>query len=131
MADIVEVNKQKKHSTKDILFEKEQKNVLNKLLQIIDLKVDDDVSFFSKDKLSEKKNDIVALYEDIKKFYNANVWRSIEVSNEDTKFMCIIRRILEHHNYQLKYKKKQKILLTMNKQSYTRLDQDANMTSHS
>ena len=109
MTDIVET-KIKKYKIKDVEFQQQQKDIFEKLTNILNLKVDDNTSFLRKDELDKKKDDIIALYDDVRKYYNATVWRSIEASlNEDSKYMCIIRRVLIHHGYEFKYKKKQKI----------------------
>ena len=108
MTDIVETDKRKQR-TKSIQYEKEQDAILQKLMTILNIKIDDDKSFLRKDELNEKKESIIALYDDIKKYYNATTWRSVESSNEENKYMSIIRRVLNHHNYDFKYKKSQKI----------------------
>lgn len=95
----------KKRSTKNDVFAEEQKNIFDKLLNILNLKIDDSTSIITKSELFDKKNEIEGLYNDIKKYYLINVWRSIDASPEDNKYMCIIRRLLAHHGYSLTYKR--------------------------
>lgn len=87
--------------TKNNVFINEQQNVLNKILTILDLQPNDGKTL-SKKVLETKYDEIELLLPNIKKYYDATVWKNIpSVSNKAT---SIIRCILKHHKLKLSYK---------------------------
>lgn len=79
--------KKKKPPCKNVLFRKEQSEILNKLHQIT--KFDGKMTMFYVDDISENDRKIINnLVDDIRKFYKAIVWKCIE--NKDTEKVWIL-----------------------------------------
>jgi len=87
--------------TKNNVFKTEQHNILEKILTILDLQPNDGKTL-SKTILETKYDEIELLLPNIKKYYDATVWKNI--SSASNKATSIIRCILKHHKLKLSYK---------------------------
>lgn len=87
------------------MFKEEQQQVLNKILDIVDIDVDNPDSTIKKAKLKEKYDELEELYNDVKKYYSSEYMHNIDVSR--TKGMAILRHVLRYHGYKLISKQSQ------------------------
>jgi hypothetical protein len=92
----------KKSLTKDNVYIKEQQDVLDDILRILDLKPNDARSVIDKDVLETKFDEIDKLFDRIKLYYSSALYSKIEMTKN--KSMSIIRTILRHHGYKFDFK---------------------------
>jgi hypothetical protein len=92
----------KKSLTKDNVYAKEQEDILNNIMTILDLKPNDARSIIDKDALELKFEEIDKLYDKIKLYYSSALYSKIEMTKN--KSMSIIRTILRHHGYKFDFK---------------------------
>ena len=88
--------------TKDNAYADKQLDIFNKILNILEMRPNDGI-YYDKSQLDKKCDDIEKLFNDVKKYYPATLWKNI-TSSED-KAMPLIRSILKKHNHKLIYKK--------------------------
>ena len=93
-----------KKLTKDNVYKKEQKKVVDKIIEILDIVPDDEKSTISKKDMENKYDDINELYDEIKIYYASRV--TFNIDKASVRAMSIIRHILKHHGYKLDYKLK-------------------------
>lgn len=91
-----------KKFTKNAVYKNEQKAVFDELMEILEIIPDDKKSCIRKDKLEEKIENILTLHDKFKEYYDSTVTKY--VNRTPNKAMCILKHILKHHGYKLKYK---------------------------
>lgn len=108
----------KKPLTKDNVYVKEQEEVLNNILTILNLNLNDSKSTINKELLELKFEDIIKLFDKIQIYYSSTVWSNIKATKKMG--MSIIRTILKYHGYKLHYKiaSKKKENVTTTQQLY-------------
>jgi len=87
--------------TKDNVYADKQIEIFNNILTILDMQPNDGKKIKKPD-LDNKLEEIEKLFDDIKKYYQATVWRSTKTTTN--KGTSIIRCILKKHNCKLSYK---------------------------
>lgn len=102
----------KKKLSKDNVYAKEQKAILEKIMDILGVIPDDEDSMITRDTIETKFDKVNKLYNEIKEYYSSKMTYGISITTN--KEMSIIRSVLKHHGYKLDY----------NVKSYT--DKDTN-----
>jgi uncharacterized membrane-anchored protein len=88
-------------ASKKVVFEKEQREILDKILSIIGLdKENNTFTLYQLSKTPEKIEQIIALKPDIAKFFSASSWNCFKNDEikSDTEHMVILRNILKTFN---------------------------------
>lgn len=93
----------KKKLSKDNVYANEQKNILNKIIQILGLIPNDETSTIMKNLLKNKYPEIEKLFDEIKEYYNNDIYAGLYQTQD--KALSVTRRILKHHGYKLERKK--------------------------
>lgn len=96
-----------KKLTKNNIYMKEQKEVLDKLISILDIVPNDNKSLISQDIVESKSDQILKLFPKIKEYYPSSSVSPVKINSSKRKHMSIIRLLLKHHGYKLKYKIKE------------------------
>jgi len=91
-----------KKFTKRNVYEKEQQQVLNKILNILDLEPDNASDSIVKDEMEKKYEDIAKLMDAVKTYYDLSVMSNIK--RAACKELSLIRSVLKYHKYELKTK---------------------------
>jgi hypothetical protein len=92
----------KKSLTKDNVYAKEQEEILNNIMTILDLEPNDARSTIDKDELELKFGEIDKLYDKIKLYHSSALYSKIDMTKNRS--MSIIRTILRHHRYKFDFK---------------------------
>lgn len=88
---------------KNIKYQKEQQQVLEKILNILNFNKDYVFYLYDLDNNEQIQNDILLLTDDIKKFYPSSCCRGINSKDCKRPYLCIIRFILKYHEKELFY----------------------------
>jgi len=91
----------RKKLTKDNVYEKEQKAILESILKIIGMTADDGM-MIRKDLLEPRLAKITELINQIKTYYSSDV--TSQVNRATNKEMSAIRAVLKHHGLKFTYK---------------------------
>ena len=81
--------------SKKNIYADEQKNIFDKIMLILDLIPNDEKSTIRKDLLKNKYPEIEKLFNEIRKYYNNDVYAGLYQTQD--KALSVIRRILKHH----------------------------------
>lgn len=101
MTDYIFANINKNKIKKEAFIEK-RKEIFDEIVKILGLEPNNPESTIKKEVLDTKYEDINKLLNDIFIYYPSSVTNVINKTNNKT--MSIIRLILKHFNYKLKYK---------------------------
>lgn len=92
--------KKKKPPCKNVLFKKEQSEILNKLHKIT--KFDGKMTMFYVDDISENDRKIINnLVDDIRKFYKAIVWKCIDNEDSDKVWILLLKNVYKHTGHKV------------------------------
>jgi hypothetical protein len=101
--EIILENKIKK-DRKSELYGDEQKRIFDEIIILLNnLKPDDETSYIDAPEIEKKKNDIMKYLSAIHKYFPCILWQQVKKVTTN-QHLSIIRNILKHFNYKLKYK---------------------------
>ena len=83
---------------KQLKYKKEQENLLNKLLEILNYNNDYTFYLYDLDNKIELQKSIIGLTDDIKKYYPASICTGINSKKCKRPYLSIIKYILKFHN---------------------------------
>ena len=86
---------------KKLKYKKEQENLLNKLLEILNYNNDYTFYLYDLDNKIELQESIIGLSNDIKKYYLASSCIGVNGQNCKRPYSSIIRFLLKYHNKEL------------------------------
>lgn len=86
---------------KQLKYKKEQENLLNKLLEILNYNNDYTFYLYDLDNKIELQKSIIGLTDDIKKYYPASSCIGVNGQNCKRPYLSIIRFLLKFHNKEL------------------------------
>lgn len=89
------------NKTKALKFAKEQKEILDKLLYILDYTKTKTFLLSELDTDEDKKSKIIALSNDIRNYYPSNKCIGVNGQHCDRPYLSIIRYVLKFHEYHL------------------------------
>ena len=91
-------NKDMHIKTKIEKYDKERKEIITKLFEIINVQIEDKLRFFYSDEITEdKQNEILNMRNEIKRYFVVNGWISFKNTVKlDKIYMSLIRNILKH-----------------------------------
>ena len=76
-------------------FKKEHIDIFNRLLNMLNIKIDDSTTHvISKNNIELKKDNIESLYDDIILYYGSSFYRTIK-ANKDNRYLSIFKQILK------------------------------------
>lgn len=77
-------------------FDKERREVLNKLYNILGINDNNNMIFiYDLDNDTNKQNQIIALQDDIKEYFSCGAWTFFTKENVKRPYLCIIRSLLK------------------------------------
>jgi hypothetical protein len=89
------------YKKKDIKYETEQKNILTKLLNILEYDISKTFLLYDLDNDLEKQEKIKSLCDDIKKYYPSSSCIGTNGKKCNRPYLSIIRYILKHNDMKL------------------------------
>ena len=114
----------KRKGKKKDLYINERKLIVQKIYNILDLQIDNNVKYFYPDDLSEEKeNEIINLKDEIKQYFKVGAWMCYKNTIKlDKIHMSIIRNVLKHEN--INYTITKKMIGGVNKNKYVISDNE-------